>query len=364
MEIAATSLLFGGIAWALALLYMPERRRVLLRLVPDALAAAPLVILTVFPFLISMARHPDFVNHPALWPYYFTVDLASLVLPAGITALGGSALAGVSQHFSGVAQERCGYIGLPLLALAWCYARHEGRKAQGRLLVVCAGVFVLLSLGPQIWILGRLTPLVTPWILFVHLPLLGAALPARFALFSALVLAMIAANWLSGAPPGHLGAKHWALAFAACLFLMPRPHPWFPVPHSVFFEPGRVQEVLGPDPRLLVLPFAINGPSSAWQQESGYSYLQTGGYLGFPPAPMQHYRAVLELFENFQPPDFLRDFTAFCVGTRTQSVIVGSGTSAALTAALTRLNWSHRRVDDVTIYTVPAPPGADMSAHD
>jgi hypothetical protein len=136
--------------------------------------------------------------------------------------------------------------------------------------------------------------------------------------------------------------------------LLPWPHPWFAVPRTAFFEPGRVQEALGPSPRLLVLPFAINGPSSAWQAESRFSYLQTGGYLGFPPAPMQHYHAVLELFGNFQDVEFLNDLKVFCAGTRTQYVVAGPGTSVALYTALARLNWRRWQVDDVTIYAVPA----------
>jgi hypothetical protein len=353
MEVAATSLVFGGIAWLFALLYLPARKNVLWRLVVDALAAGPAVAAAVSPFLISMARHPGFVGHPVLWPYYYTIDLASLVIPTRMTALGGAAFAGISEHFSANAQERGGYIGLPLLALVWFYARQSGRTPQGRLLLVCFAVFVLLSLGPQVWIAGHFTALFTPWALFVHLPLLGTALPARFALYSALALALIASCWLASAPAGKAGAGRWGLAVLACLFLLPRPHPWFAVPQSVFFQPGRVQAVLGKQPRLLVLPFT---GGSAWQQESGFAYAQTGGYLGFPPLPMQHYRAVFELFANYQEPGFLDDVRTFCGATQTQYVVAGPGTPPVLTAALDRLDWVRRRVDDVTIYMVPAAP--------
>lgn len=354
MEIAATSLLFGGIAWALALLYMPERRLVLHRFVVDALAAGLVVGVVVSPFLISMARHPLFVNHPAHWPYYYAIDLASLVLPTPMTMLGSGALAGLPQHLGGVTQESCGYIGLPLLAMAWSFARESVQTAKGRLMFVCFLLFVLLSFGPRLWVLGHFTLVVMPWVLFVHLPLLGAALPTRFAMFSALALALIASCWLTGASLSGGERWRWALAALACMSLLPWPHPWFAVPRTAFFEPGRVQEALGPSPRLLVLPFAINGPSSAWQAESRFSYLQTGGYLGFPPAPMQHYHAVLELFGNFQDVEFLNDLKVFCAGTRTQYVVAGPGTSVALYTALARLNWRRWQVDDVTIYAVPA----------
>jgi hypothetical protein len=190
--------------------------------------------------------------------------------------------------------------------------------------------------------------------IFVHLPLVASALPARFALFISLVVAIIAALWMASAGSG--AARRWRLTLGVLglVFLLPKPHPAIPVPHSAFFQPGRVAAALGPNPRVLVLPFAINGPSSLWQAESGFGFAQTGGYLGFPPAGMQHFAAVGQLFGDFEGPDFLDDFRAFCAGTRTQYVAAGPGTSAALFSALAQLNWPARQIDDVTIYTVPA----------
>jgi hypothetical protein len=295
------------------------------------------------------------VNHPAVWPYFFTTDLANIVIPTKLTALGGSAFADISKHFAGGAQEQGGYIGLPLLAIAWAYAREAPRTGLRRLLLVCLGVFVALSFGPGLWIGGHYTAIALPWALFVYLPLLGAALPARFAIFSALVLAIIATLWLAGAPAGRAGKGRYVLAILACVALLTRPHPWFAVPRADFFQPGRVQAALGPHPRLLLLPFSINGPSSAWQQESRFSFSQTGGYLGFPPAAMQHYKAVQELFGNSWGGDFPADFTAFCAGTATQFVVAGPGTPAGLLAVLARLNWQRRQIDDVTVFTVPGP---------
>jgi hypothetical protein len=353
MEVAATSLVFGGLAWLLALLYLPERRVVLWRLVADSLAAAPLVAVAVSPFLISMARHPDYVNHPVGWPYYFAADLVNLVVPTKLTAIGGSAFARISKHFGLVPQEHGAYIGAPLLVIAYLYARETGGAGRGRLLVASLCAFVVLSLGPYLWVGGHFTGVALPWLLFVHLPLIGAALPARFTLYASLVLAIISSSWLAAAP-GKGRVWRYALASIACLCLLSNPHPWSAVPRSTFFQPGRVAAALGPNPRVLVLPFAINGPSSAWQLESDFSFEQTGGYLGFPPAPMQHYHAAMELYGNFQDPGFPDDFTRFCRGTQTQYVVAGPGTPAALYATLSQLNWPQRKVDDVTIYTIPA----------
>jgi hypothetical protein len=122
---------------------------------------------------------------------------------------------------------------------------------------------------------------------------------------------------------------------------------------SAFFAPGRVQSVLGPHPQLLILPFAINGPSSYWQVESRFAFTQTGGYLGFPPGPMQAYPAVRQLFGDYMDPNFPQDFARFAIGTGTDDVIIGAGTKPEMTAALATLHWPTRHVDDVTILTVP-----------
>jgi hypothetical protein len=103
----------------------------------------------------------------------------------------------------------------------------------------------------------------------------------------------------------------------------------------------------------LVLPFAIQGPSSFWQVESHFGFVQTGGYLGFPPKPMQAFPAVSELFGGTENAGFLGDIANFCVMTHTQFIIMGPGTSLAVQAAIARLNWKWRTVDDVMVYTVP-----------
>ncbi len=106
--------------------------------------------------------------------------------------------------------------------------------------------------------------------------------------------------------------------------------------------------------RFVILPFAINGPSSFWQQENRFGFAQTGGYLGFPPAAMQHYAAVGQLFGNFMGLDFLADFVAFCTGTKTQYVVAGPGTKPGMLAVLNTLDWPAQKIDDVTVFTVPA----------
>jgi hypothetical protein len=357
-EIFAMLFVFGGLTWALALLYMPERRSQLRRLFIDGLCTAPLVVICLSPFLLTMFSHFGYIHLPQAWPYYFTIDPLSLLIPSPANAIGGDMFRFVSKGFVKFSlQEQDGYLGVPLLLIIFLYARENAGKPAARMLVVLFLLLLIASFGPHLWLDGHYTSIGLPWGLPVLSPLIGSALPARFSMFVSLAAAIMAAIWISAAPTPVQQKRRLALGVLACIALLPRFHVWEPVPHSRFFQPGRVQAALGDHARLLLLPFAINGPSSFWQQEAGFSFAQTGGYLGFPPHAMQHYKAVGELFGNYQDPGFVRDFRDFCAATNTQYVVAGPGTPAALNAALARLNWPSHRIDDVTVYTVPSALG-------
>ena len=351
IEIFAMLFVFGAMVWVFAYLYLEPRRAALRRLVGDALYTAPFVALPLAPLLVSMARHYGLIHHPDAWPYFFTGDLLNVFIPSAVNLFGGPFRA-VSAHFNGGPQEQDVYLGLPLLLIIWLYARSQGGTPRGRLLVVAFLVMLICSFGPRLWIGGHYSSITLPWMLVVYLPLLGSALTVRFAMFTALASGIIAASWL--ARPGWRAGRY-ALAGLACLALLPQPHPWRPLPDAGFFAPGRVQAVLGQNPRLLILPFAINGPSSYWHEQNRFGFTEVGGYLGFPPKPAQAYKAVGEMFGNVMEPDFLAEFTRYAEQNGAQYVVAGPGANAAMVAAIATLGWPARQVDDVTIFTVPAP---------
>jgi len=355
IEIFAMMLIFGAIAWALALVYLPQLRLPLRRLFADALATAPAVVILTSPFLLSMVMHYGVLRLPKDDPYNFSTDLLNIFIPTMVNIFGGFPCNAVSNHFSGDVLEQDGYIGLPLLAIVFLFAREKGHLPVQRFLLVVFLCITLASFGPHLLIAGHYFRIVLPWIFAVHVPLVASALPARFAMFSSLILAIIAAMWVADAPAGRAREFRLALGSLACVALLPRLHPWMSIPHSRFFQPGQVQAALGTNAQILILPFAINGPSSFWQEEAGFSFTQTGGYLGFPPARMQEFPAVNELFGNYLLPDFPHDFQKFCAATGTGFVVAGPGTPGILVAILGRLAWPRRQVDDVTIFTIPPP---------
>jgi hypothetical protein len=360
IEICCMDVVFGGIAWALAMVFLPERRAVLLRLVVDGLLTGLLVLTVLSPILHAMAAHARSVNLPAAWPYYYATDLLNLFIPAGMNLFGGGLFRVISSHFMGGVQEQDGYLGLPLLVLIVLFIREQWGSPAARLLVVLFFVLTVLSLGPLLWVGGKCTSLSLPWTLFLHLPLVRSALPARFSMFVSLCSAIIAAVWIAS-PTAGLRGQRLALGGLACLALLPALHPWRPLPSSAFFQPGRVQAALGENARILVLPFSIQGPSSFWQAQSQFGFVQTGGYLGFPPKAMQAYPAVSELFGGAENPGFLADIANFCAATHTQFIVVGPGTPARLQADIARLRWREKKLDEVVVYTVPA---AQKPSHD
>ena len=248
-------------------------------------------------------------------------------------------------------QEQDIYLGLPLLFLIWHFARERGARPYGRLLIACFLVFLLCSFGPRLWIAGHYSAVGLPWMLAVHLPLLNNALPARFALFVSLTAAIIAALWIAR-PEG--SRARLAFGLVCCVTLLPGSHPWRPIPHSAFFAPGRVEALLGANPRILILPFAINGPSGLLANGKRLRLYPNGRLPGLSPAPMQGYKAVGQMFGNDVQPDFVPEFVRFCQATRTQYVVVGPGANPVMVKAIATLDWPVRKTDDVTIFTVPS----------
>jgi hypothetical protein len=347
-EIFATITVFAFVTWLVAFRTLPEMRGRLRVLLADAAVTGLVVLVVLSPLLASMARQAHYLSLPPKWPYIFTANLVNFYMPTTLTWLGGQAAAPITAHFIGDLQEQGAYLGLPLIAILYLYARRNFRLPEGRFLILLLLVLILASLGPRLWVGDVYTNIFLPWALFVHLPLLSAALPARFALFTSLAAAVIASLWVAQ-------GRRWRIAVGilACIALLPRPHVSMAIPHAAFFEPGRVQQVLGPQPRLLVLPFGSRGPSMYWQAENRFGYDQTGGYLGYPPAAMQHFAVVEQLFDGFELPSFGADLREFCTATATQYIIAGPGTAPGLWEQLSRLNWPARKVDDVTIFTVP-----------
>jgi hypothetical protein len=351
IEIFAITAFFAGIGWVLLFAASPGWRPGLVRLLADLLIAAPFVLVVLSPCIVSMAGSLGYVHLPSLWPYFFAASPTGFLIPGQNTLLSLPPLWRLTREFIGDFQEQDTYLGLPLLLVIYGYARARWRAPLARSLTLLLLVLAVFSLGPHLWLGEYYTAIRLPWDALRRLPLLGEAQPVRFALYVAFIAAVIAVLWIQERAPGRL----W-VGVAACVAIMPAAHSVEPAPVSAFFAPGRVQAVLGPAPRILVLPFAINGADMFWQLENRFGFSQTGGYLGFPPAAMQAYPAVGELFGGQADALVPAAFARFVTAMGTQYVVAGPGTPPALLAKVATLGWPERRVDDVTIFDVPKGP--------
>ncbi len=351
LEMFATTVLSGGFAWLLAWGMLPPRRVALGSLFADALFAAPLLLLALFPLLWALFALPHDVSLPSFWPRIYATDLLNPIIPTGADRIGGLFFAPVSQNFPGNVSEQSGYLGLPLIILLWLALR--GGRAYLRWLLVA---MVIASLGPRLWLAGHNTGIPLPWALIHVLPLMNKALPARMMLYADLAAAIAAALWLAEAIGWREQLLRLGFGLLAAIMLWPAPRPVQKIPYSTFFQPGRVKQVLGQNPRIAILPFGFYSPSMFWQAESGFAFAQTGGYLGFPPARVQDDGVLMRIFFGIDDPAKVQGFTAYCHRTATNFVIAGPGAPADMVSGLRALGWPARQVDDVTILTVPAAP--------
>ncbi len=225
-----------------------------------------------------MAKTHRQLHHPDAWPYYFTADLfepgdpvpRQLVRCTVFVTLpslqwrraGARHLPGPADAFSDLA-FRPGAGGATLWSPADC-------------MLSCFLAVQLRAKAMDRGALFRRRPAVDAgrasaahW---------AARCPHAFSMFVSLTAADH--RRALGSPARNAVGRGLPLALSAASRYCQSRHPWRPLPHSAFFAPGRVEAVLGPDPRILILPFAINGPSSYWQMENNYRFHPDGRLSG------------------------------------------------------------------------------------
>src|SRR5262249_49885845 len=163
-------------------------------------------------------------------PTQYEADLANLVVPTHVQALGAGWTHAIANDFPGNNVERTAFLGLPVLVMVALFAWTHRRSPGGRLLVVALCLAVYAALGPDLTVAGhRLLPLPT---VFGHnratvpelgshlVPLFNNVLPVRIMLYAALGSAVVVALWMTSSSPGIL---RWLLPALAVLMLVPNP---------------------------------------------------------------------------------------------------------------------------------------------
>jgi hypothetical protein len=279
-EIFATLTMFGALtlaaAWWLA---PPAQRAAIVRALPLIGLAYAIALVAVSPYLYYALKDGGPLIEVARARKYSN-DLLAFAFPTEFERLGRRYFYALSSRFQAGPVEGAAYLGLPLLLIVASFALTTWRLWTTKLLLAVAGVTALLSLGSRLQV-GGVETVPMPWAAADRLPVLAGALPARFAMFTALAVAVMAALWVSA--PSPRPAWRWALALAAVAFLAPNiaGKYWHHEPAvPAFFSTSIHERHLEPDDVALVLPLGIGGNSMLWHARAGFDFRMAGGYVG------------------------------------------------------------------------------------
>jgi hypothetical protein len=280
-ELFGTATLFGAVAFLGAIAFATELRARLVRTGGLVLLAGAIAALVLLPYIVAIfADAPD---KPVRQADASSPDLTSLVVPPPVIRAGGpaseSTLKGLLEYPRSNGQS---YIGGAVLIMLLGFAITERRHRTTWLLLAFVFFSALLTLGPVLHIGGDPSwPL--PERAVTALPLMAAAVPARFALYSALAIGVIAALWLSSATGRSAGIR-WFVVAAAVLSLFPyAPQHADPMYVPPFFSTSATAEVLRPGENVYVIP-SNKGEEMLWQAVSGFRFKLAQGYIGpIPP---------------------------------------------------------------------------------
>ncbi len=301
-EAVAAATLFGGIAIALAWLTAPQWRERLQALILPTSCAYLISALILSPYLYYFFAFGQ-IAFPGGMRQLVTVHPLTLVIPSPTTLLG--AIPRFRELSSGShIYETGAYIALPMLLIVVVFARSHWREWNTRLLVNLLLIVSILSLGVALNIPGR-RPIPLPWAIAAHLPLLDKALPARFSIYSFLILGIILSLWLS-----EDSSRKSLRAIGACgvvLFTLPNLSASFwttPVDIPMFFSSGEFKHYIAPGDNVLILPYGQVGNSDIWQATTGLYFRMAGGYLGQPPIPKEYLPYFPIVYDLYNLADF------------------------------------------------------------
>ena len=367
-EIFATMTVFGGVAFALAILIWPERPRVAALAAPT-LAAYALATLILSPYLYAMLR-AGAPSGPIYPLSMYSADLLNLIVPERTALLGAVApLRAVSRHFAGFWIEHGACFGIPLLVIAEAYRRRNWRAPACKIAVLTLAAIIIASLGPVLTV-GGVAVLPMPWALATHAPLICNALPVRFAMYGFLLLAIIAALWFSSE---HTAAAAKIVAAAAiAITMMPRLDAGFwtsPVREPALFTGGSWRVLIAPESIILPLPYEHKGTSMLWQASADMNFRMASGYTSIVPARFKRFPAVKFFLGAIDLPEAGEQVKAF-VALHDIGAIAIDDTDPELAAwrrAIDPIGLGVIESGGVRVYKVPAgtfAPYARLSVSD
>jgi hypothetical protein len=359
-ELLFDSVLLGAsalIAWTILL---PRgERRIVWTITGDVVVSGLIAIVLASPFLyyaISAGSPPNLHYSSVLG-----MDFLNPFFPTPLTHLGRhyfETLAHMTE--AGDIPEQDGYLGFPLLLIFITYVVGRWRQSGTRLLLILTTLSTIVAFGSYLHVAGIQT-IPMPFGLISNLPFFRGLVPSRFAVFTALGVAIVVACWL--AIPHKRQWLGWATVLVAAIFLYPNisSDAWSTPPvNPRFFTSGLYRHYLTAGADVLVLPFFERDVSMLWQGETDFYFKMPDGYLGLPSetytakAPPQLASAFYQLNDNGLQPISPSDIKAFMIAHAVRQVVIDTAVANPWSPVMTGLGLRAQSVGGVLVYQVPA----------
>jgi hypothetical protein len=259
-------------------------RSALLRTGGLILVSGAIAALVLLPYLLAVLQNaPDNPLYPPeLMP---AADVWTFIVPAPASRLGGvdAISTFLGTHAANPVLDGVAYVGLGVIALLVGFAMTERKRRETWLLIGFVVLVAVLTMGPVLHV-GGVRRGWMPEQLLTKLPIVQSMIPARFAAYSALAVAVIAAIWLARAS-GRYAWVRWVVVLAAIVLLFPgAPSHSAPNVIPAFFTSGTMDRVIQPGENVYAITVQ-RGDELVWQEVSGYRFRLAEGYLG--PLPLE-----------------------------------------------------------------------------
>ena len=300
-EIFATTTLFAFLAITFDIAVVSDSTLGLARFQPlvEAIVALAMTAVILSP-LFYYIFFKGYIRGPLNPPELYYTDPLNYLIPTPLTALGSKFFLPISSAFSGNLSEQLAFLGAPLILIIVLFIREFSSRPSARMAILILATVVVASLGAQLGILGHTLPVILPWMLFVHLPLIDNALPSRFPLYATLVAAVISAWWLAESKVRR--CTKIILAGLSILFLVPQVSAasWvFPAQVPPFCTSADCARYFRPGDNVIIFPYGYEGASMLWQAQANFRFSMVGGYINMPaanPPQFQHSQVVAILY--------------------------------------------------------------------
>ncbi|MCU1493974.1 MAG: hypothetical protein JWO62_1738 [Acidimicrobiaceae bacterium] len=214
-EVLATTGLTAAIAVVLVVVLHPLQapRRALHAIQGLGIGAAVLAAGIAYPVYVMTHGAQHYVGPSQGLGEVFNADLLGPILPTLAELVAPHRLASIGSNLVGGRadiDENGSYLGIPLIVLTVYLALRYWRRRWPLYSLLMAVLMFVLSLGPHLYVDGKIHPLSfpLPFTRLQHLPLLEDVLPARFSLYVVLFVSVVLAHGLDAFHDGVV-ARRW-----------------------------------------------------------------------------------------------------------------------------------------------------------